>query len=538
MKLERVGAVLRPRAPMEATDLGVALVGRYWRDIFPAWLAICVPFIAAFAYISAETHTVWWGLFALWWIKPMLDRVPLHVLSRRFFGGEVTTSETISRTLRSWISVQMLHELTWARLIPQRAFSIPVWELERLRGSQARHRSNHLLQSARDNRSSTLLVYWSVGLMFFFTVLFTIVLLVPENVEIDFEAAIEFAFDHDSTVNWAYALVVACYGAVIAAVHPYFIATIFACYIDRRIELEGWDIELDFRRMRSRMGASVAALVACFTVLCTAPQYSYAQEVDYALDGAGDGQGDTQTNGYVDYDEEAYVGGEYNDDEYVDDDYYDESAGEDEYALPSVSTEKPQDLIEQILAAEEFGKVVKKTEWRRRKTDDPETDYGGIFSFVGQLFRGLAWAAAATILLLALYYIGKRIRPPQRRPTYEPRIATTSIEDVEEHVEFTLPPHLAAEARSLWSRGDQIGALSLLYRGVVEHLRDDHGLAIGVGTTAREVATMAKQAGGPGPYVKRLATAWTSLVYADRPIDDAEAHALFEGWERFFGGDE
>ena len=47
--------------------------------------------------------------------------------------------------------------------------------------------------------------------------------------------------------GWVTRLACACYRVAVAIVEPFFVGAGFAMYLNRRVELEAWDIEQEFR---------------------------------------------------------------------------------------------------------------------------------------------------------------------------------------------------------------------------------------------------------------------------------------------------
>ena len=47
--------------------------------------------------------------------------------------------------------------------------------------------------------------------------------------------------------SWMTGIVLTCFVAAVAIVEPFFVGAGFAMYLNRRVELEAWDIEQEFR---------------------------------------------------------------------------------------------------------------------------------------------------------------------------------------------------------------------------------------------------------------------------------------------------
>ena len=127
---------LRPRNAWEALDLGLALARRHWRPIYAAWFAVYLPAVAIAHAIFYETPL--WAWVALWWLKPLFDRVVLAVLAATMFGEPVAIAKLIrSLPALAWHS-GIVGALTWRRFDLARSLHLPVYQLEGLSGKSAR----------------------------------------------------------------------------------------------------------------------------------------------------------------------------------------------------------------------------------------------------------------------------------------------------------------------------------------------------------------------------------------------------------------
>ena len=84
-----------------------------------------------------------WMALAMWWLKPVFDRIPLFVLSRAVFG-EATHWGDLWRARRQVLGGQLLRTLAWRRFSPWRAYTQPIEQLEGQRGGEA-EKLGHLL---------------------------------------------------------------------------------------------------------------------------------------------------------------------------------------------------------------------------------------------------------------------------------------------------------------------------------------------------------------------------------------------------------
>jgi len=148
--LEKLNVSLRPRNPWEAIDLGIALIRSGWRPVFAAWLAIYLPLAIALMLALGA-----WASLAVWWLKPALDRIVLHVVASSVFGVAPTVSATV-KAIPHFMRHGLLASLTLYRFDFARSFNLPVWQLERQSGRTARQRCDEDRPPARSrSRTST-----------------------------------------------------------------------------------------------------------------------------------------------------------------------------------------------------------------------------------------------------------------------------------------------------------------------------------------------------------------------------------------------
>src|SRR5688572_1391452 len=131
MQIERTAIALRRREPWEAIDLGFAMLRQWWRPVYAAWAVTFVPVACVFAYAFRDEPV--FAILCLWWLKPVFDRVVLHVLSRAVFG-DVMPVRRLAADRREYLSPGLIAGQLWARVDLARSFDLPVWQLERVSG--------------------------------------------------------------------------------------------------------------------------------------------------------------------------------------------------------------------------------------------------------------------------------------------------------------------------------------------------------------------------------------------------------------------
>jgi hypothetical protein len=152
MQLEALALRMRPRAPLEAADLGVRLCQGAASSVYACYAVAYVP-ILALALVSFEIAS-WLPALFLFSAKPWLDRTILFVLSRAAFGQPTTVRQLWEARGQVW-GRQLLLTWTWRRLSPWRSFTQPVYQLEGLPFGKIRRR---VQQVRRRKRGTALLM--------------------------------------------------------------------------------------------------------------------------------------------------------------------------------------------------------------------------------------------------------------------------------------------------------------------------------------------------------------------------------------------
>lgn len=470
MLLERVSIALRPRNPWEAMDLGFRMVREWWRPVYASWCAVYLPYIAVVTLLAAPGGHPWLALLAIWWVKPLMERAPLYVLSRMVFGDVPRIGE-ILRALPRVYRPAPLWRLLITRFSPTRAFCLPVLILERLKGKPWRARCGVLLKSNYGTATWLTLVCAHLEWILAGGAFYLVEMLLPRTVEIQIDNAHIFSPGIATPYLWML------YGTTVLAyliIGPLYVAGGFALYLNRRTLLEAWDIELGFRRMAARL-VQPAALAAAFLIslLCVTPGVTYAANAGVAP-----------------------------------------------------SNQQAKAAIEQVMRRPEFNtkEITEVWEYKDKQPDKPRKTSDFNFEFLSQLGSGLAWlvkgalylALFAGIVWLVLYRerwlnILRGIKPAPA-PAVPQQLFGLDIRPE------SLPADIAAAARDLWRQGQARAALSLLYRGALSRLASSGMLQLKASDTEGdcENAVTRVAPGAVSTYFSHLSRAWQIAAYAAR----------------------
>ncbi|WP_077037109.1 hypothetical protein [Pelomonas sp. KK5] len=249
MRVEGLAVMLRPRSQGEACDLGQALVrahaGSIWRCFAPVFAVV-----AALALCTVELGAGG-PILVVFLLKPWLDRTLLFVLARAVFGLPTRWADVWGARGQVFTG-QLLRTLFWRRLSPWRAYTQPIEQLEGLRGSARRQRARLLLKSNRGAATAlqtafvhaeAVLAYAPAALLWWF---------VPEASR---GAVWDWFFHPDAHAAGALAqdlFFALSYLAVVLLLEPFYVAAGFAMYLNRRVALEAWDVEQEFRLVFAR----------------------------------------------------------------------------------------------------------------------------------------------------------------------------------------------------------------------------------------------------------------------------------------------
>ena len=273
VQLDRIRMQARLRNPWQAIDLGCVLARSAWWPLFLSW---AIPYAIIFGIGLLATPVDWWWLVGTlaWWLKPLWDTVPLYILSRRLFDEEVSLL-TAWRSALQTLGAETIAWLTWRRLSPTRAFDMPITILERLRGKQRAARLRVLHPRSSNAAIWLLMTCAHLEVAIGIGLLSLIFWMLPESLTFSMQ---DFFRAKSADMQSLY---FAAFGIGSALVAPFYTAAGFALYLNRRIELEGWDIEIRFRHIAAQAQRQRALPTLLLALCLFAPAFgetSYADE--------------------------------------------------------------------------------------------------------------------------------------------------------------------------------------------------------------------------------------------------------------------
>jgi hypothetical protein len=486
-----IAVTLRRRTPWEATDLGLAMLQRWWRPVY-AVHALVLGLVSSIALLLGWVFdAVWLAILAIWWLKPVYDRAVLHVLSRAVFGALPGPRQALAQAgqwLRTGLTSALLFRL-WPDL--SRAFFLPVRQLEGSRGRDGRARREVLGRRARGSAvwltivclHFELVLLWSAGAL--------TQLLLPAQLERQRGDQVPF---FGGFSEWVAAATVGdglVFVAVWLLLEPFYVAAGFALYLNRRTLLEGWDIEVALRRIAERHAAAAAVVLLCFAC--------------FLLPGAAYAQDRTEKN--------------------------------------------PKAEIAEVLKAPEFGRYRETMRWQLRPTDADKSDSSGFWEkfwrwllgdrekkedtgsgigyAIAKALQVLFWVAVAAGVAYLLWWASKLMplwREAGREP-YRPPAALFGMDLAPDR----LPPDVAGAAAGLARDGRLREALSLLYRGALSELVHKRGVQLLASHTEGEAVRLAGM-----PYFAALVDVWRACAYGKRELSASRVEELAASYREAF----
>jgi hypothetical protein len=494
MRLEHLCLELRRRSPWEAMDLGLPVLRRWAGPVYRAWFATVVPFILLLAFLCWEN--AWLAAVLGWWLKPLYDRILLKVYAEALFD-EPPGIRAVWRALpRLVFRSGLLSGLTLGRLDMARSFHLPIVQLEGQHGRAARQRRRVLDRRTRGCAVWLTFVCAHFSIFMQFSVLILLELFRPQEAPplFDWEGLVKG--EQDPLLSFLANLA---WLAGETLVEPFYVAAGFTLYLNRRNDLEGWDIELGFRRLaerfetgderRGRPGRLVAGLVLA---LLAAP---------WSFDG---------------------------------------------HAAPAPAAASPErQAIREVLADPVFGRQVDDWGWkyRERKKEDKEADRSDswLVKFIESLAEWLSEGVrlfsflVGAILVAALAVLVYRYRDRWLAPQAPDRTVPEFLFGLDVRPE-SLPEDVAAAARRHLAAGEFALALSLLYRGALVVLIHAEGVDFRPGDTEGDCLRRVQgriDAAASG-YFAELLGAWQLTAYAHHAPPGDRLRELCERWPNHF----
>ncbi len=521
MKLESLTMEIRPRTPWEAMDVAVRLAVTHWRLLFSAWMVTVFPLFVIINLILLEDYPIW-AFAVLWFLKPLYDRVPLYVLSRVIFSEKTNWQDVVS-AVPSFFKTGLFSSLTLYRLDAGRAFGLPVRQLEGLKGKLRRQRMQTLGRAYNNREVLFFILCFHLESFLSWGLIGLLLMLLPTEIALQVAENVFLSGEPTLLVN---SLSILYYFFVMMVVETLYVSGGFVLYLNRRTILEGWDIELIFRKLSKKQskqqsssrGRTAGILpMIIFTLFCSSALF-------FCSGGVHEAQALSQ-NASTAY----------------------------EKILPPIApqrldSELSSKTIKEVMKSPVFNrfKQVETFEYTGEEDDIDEKrswwaeKFVSIGKAIAFIFEVALWVIAIIILFLIVKYrealqlgLGRLFKTKEKISSAPEMLFGLDVR------EESLPDDVATEALDLYKQQNYRAALALLYRATLAYLvkNDDFNLAQGATEGDCLEWLRKKRAGSRNDEVKYfvdLTKAWQLTAYAHRFIPEKEMKNLCLQWPHFF----
>lgn len=490
MKLESVTAELRPRSDWEAIDLGLALVRRDFWKMTRAWWLGMLPILLIGLPLLWD-HKGWFAFIFWWWI-PVCSRLAMFKLSRRLFGDNPGMRDLLKEFPKS-IKRRFFYRMFWARISPWRPLTMAVEDLEGLRGKDYSARCRILMR--RGDSSLVVLALWRIALVVWLmiTMFFTIMLFIPEAISMEWWNMISIWFDGglDAGLPTGMELIIlasAC--SAMWLVDLFSVGCGFGLYVNHRSWIEGWDVELAFRRLGNRLRGISAVIIAALAIFLSGDLQ--AQEGDVA-------------------DEKA-----------ASDPAIDEVLSHEDFTIHTETTKEwiPPDWLK---------------DWNWGSGSSSASTWSG-FEFLSVLIKTLGIIGLVALVVWLIYRYRHLITPKGGEKAPEEKAKARVVMGMEVTAE-SLPKDIPNAAMEAWRSGQRHKAMSLLYRGAISWMIRHGGIEIAESDTENDCLSRVQRSQlSQTGYFKSLTDTWICLAYARQIPADEEMESLCGQWPFVEGG--
>ncbi len=488
MQLEDVTAEIRPRSDWEAVDLGLAMVRRdFWRCFAFWWLAVLVPTAVA-GVLLWDSPIVW--LLMFWWWKPAGGRMVLFEVSRRLFGARPAMKEVLLQVPKVWFR-RFFNRFVWTRFSPWLPVTMAVVDLEGLAGKSYRQRCRQVTRRGESVMMWFYLLADAAAGWFGLGFLMVVWMFLPEGQDQAWRLSIE-TWNPDQPFDFPDLIVrtvVLCVMLAMSLTDVFVAGAGFGVYINNRTAIEGWDVELAFRRLGRRLAGVVSGLLvmglACGQWAAGAGEPSEAKVVMEEVKSHPDFKVHTVTDRIP----EAKGGG-----------FWEWLAKWLDGLFGGMGVGSMGEMLRPLVLVSVIGVLAALIAWL--------------------IWKNRHWFAVAGV-------VGAEDKPARARVVMGMEVSAD-----------TLPDDVPGAAMALWREGKRQEAMGLLYRGAISKVMDVGGVAIEESDTEGDCLRRVHEAGGAAhpEYFAGVTGAWIGLAYAGKVPEDATVESLCRGWPFVEGG--
>jgi hypothetical protein len=315
-----------------------------------------------------------------------------------------------------------------------------------------------------------------------------------------------------------------------AAIAPFYAVCGFSQYINRRIGLEGWGIELRFRQLAKNHKVTSTLVSTLLTVifvgvgLFSSPTNLYAQDVmpttadlDQTVEAANENSEQLEMKATVQ--------------EILNSEVFHQMRQKTELRFKNTKTLKNSDVPQWMIAIAEFFEKNNSTFKSLSETFAAITKFFGSFTGPVEVF---IWCLLAFIIWVMFLYreFFKRVLQLKLKAQVKTRDEPEQLFGLDIRGS-SLPDKPLDIVKKLWESHEHREAISLLYRATLIHLINERRMPFRSGFTEYDCFITVKNAYPDAPltnYFGALSNAWEMIAYAHRIPDESSVKLLLAQW--------
>jgi len=502
----------------QALDCGVVFARRWYWNLVAIWLITSFPVFCILSLVFYKNPSL--AALVVWWLKPLWERPMLFIVSREIFNQELSILDTLKQ-FKQYLQPDLIMPLTLRRFATTRSYNMPIAVLEKLAGKPRSDRASVV------NRRFSNTAFWSlvtcvhIELFLMFGFAAGVFFLIPQSVTIDWEF---WLMNQEAVLTHIYNNVWYLAATLVA---PVYVCSGFALYMQRRIDLEAWDIEILFRklyhrrqRIRARTAASALVLFCATSMVWLAPDNAHAESA------AAQGQASERVLSHEHAEINAQIREIY------------QSESFSNYEHKSGFRRIPQDEKSETATPEA---LISFLEWLEARGDFFK-GVANFLSFVAKFIEVILWSIFIGLGVYVFVQYRKQLKalwdrltsPPEKSEPQAPKVMF-GLEVTEE----SLPDDVVAVAIQEWRDGLHRSAMALLLRASIVELIQYDQCRFFDGNTEAECVDIAHLKLGDDAKVKvftSLVKYWQIIAYAHREIDGFSFENFCLTWGESFRG--
>ncbi len=522
MNLDRIAIKLRARNNWEALDLGVRMIQSWWRLVYLVWFLVTLPILLLLNLIFYQNPLI--AAAFLWWLKPLFDRMVLFVLSHAVFSEHLTLKPILQAWPKLWFR-SCFYPMTLARFSPFRSFYLPVWQLEGLTGHARSKRQQILHRNVTSAGWLTIICLHLEGIIYM-SLFMLIDLFAPITLQGDIWEQLMFEQSNIELLSNIFAYL------AMTVIEPFYVASGFALYLNRRTQLEGWDIELNFRQFQqqqqSKTNTSHSTAIHHKKPITHSLLFALGLGLSFitATSLPSPAQAEIVNNNIA---KENIAG----------------SCDNEQIKHLNENTAAGK-AIKQILQQADFKHCTVENRWYYSAEEDKDEDkldlswldwledWQGMVS-VAQLLEGLLWGIVISLVIWVAFHF-------KRWQHLFPRLYQPKSKKIPPKVLFgmdispeSLPKNIAEQALALYQQQHYREALSLLYRGALVSLVNHYAIELKTSATEQDCLLAIQSLSTElQHYFADLSQSWQFVAYAHKIPEQQQIADLCQAWPQHF----